>query len=225
MEIIGDVNVDVGTEIDLVVSEVATAEEALIGHITRADVVFRALSGALNREVILLLGRERLNDGIVPVGRRGDSFGGQLLASIGGRPGIIDGGFVVKFRPLLTIAHGRHVGRHLDTGHCFERQDGALGTARLCRYNNDAVGATTAVDRTKCILDDGNALDVIGVKSLENIVTGHLWDTIHNVKRVAEATNVDAGGEGAWLTVFLTDLQTGYLSGQILGKGRTGCGL
>ena len=122
---------------------------------------------------------------------------------------------------VLEFIVGKGVGRALETGRVLEAEGIVVRNARalvltlLGGHDDDTVGRVQAVDGGGGILQDGNALNVLGVELGEvgGTVAG---DTVDDHERGAVATDGDHVVEGTRLTGFLTDQQTWHLALEVV---------
>ena len=248
-EVLGQVHGDVGIQVVALEAEGITLQDRVIVGVTHTEVVVDSLGTTGEGGVVLLVHGEFLVALVVPVGIDSivnDAVGvgpGGITILVSGDGSIGELGTVSEFG---NVSHGvvpLHEGSpilHLagDVGRSQVHRSGEahgrlLDLTLLGGDEDNTVLSAETVNGSGSVLQNGDALDVVGVQFLENgdivigfqltgviapatgvlALTGNAThNTIHNDHRVTITTDAEVGVELTGLTAVLGNLQTGNLT-------------
>ena len=232
-----------GQTVAVVVTGVGPVDGVLVG-VVGTQVVLGLLVTAADGEVVHLAEGVVLHDGVIPgellvTGIVVAIVGDQLFGVTRGIALLVTAHFVVHLHP------GRDVGLLGESGRDAEGERGRVVDGRsadlalLRGHEDDTVLGAQTVDGCGSVLEDGDALDVLGVEFGEGgggavvvlrpapvlTLAGAAGDTVDDHERGAVATKAEGIVEPADCTGFLTDHKARDLTleggGQVglLGRG------
>ena len=228
-EVLAEVNLNIGPECVLVVLLDLVIEARSLGPSAEGKEVTDVLgtAGSLNTGTGLECIRTeglfypvgvRIEDGIGAVAifldiGKGD---GRIVVR---RPSLpVPVTFVVGLGVGDSIEHLRDLGRAGEGSTEINREAGLSFLSLLCGDEDDTVCSTGSVDSGRCVLQDGDALDIIRVQ------TGHAvtLDTVDDVERGRGTESTEtADMDGRVVTSGLTGTLVHDEAGETAFKGRT----
>ena len=199
-QVVRDLDVQVGTEVELVVVRRALVVDTVLVLAVELNEVRRPSRTAVDAHAVLVLGGDGLDDFAEPVGVRvGD---GIVLVDVMLDLGVVVDGSAAGDRQARVVRGGvedgvrqfDHAGRLLETQVVGETHlRGLVVLASLGGHQDDAVRGTGAVDGGRGVLQDVDALDFVTGQAAE-LVTAAL-DAVDDDERAVVAEGAAAADE------------------------------
>ena len=218
--------VDVRTDIVALVVAASAPDHRFLIQIAEESVVLDLLGSALQRQVVLVLGRHFAHQVVYPVRARvvGIGAGVVLLYLLFGEPGRfgrltrLDMRFAHEFGILSGRGHSHQVRRVLERDRAVQRDRRLAFLASLGRDQNHAVAGPGSVYRCRGVLKHRDRLDFVRVDVVEvafHAVDDHQW-------RI-EAPDAERRGVRSGQAALLFGNQARQPSGQRVGRTGDRC--
>ena len=218
--------VDVRTDIVALVVAASAPDHRFLIQIAEESVVLDLLGSALQRQVVLVLGRHFAHQVVYPVRARvvGIGAGVVLLYLLFGEPGRfgrltrLDMRLAHEFGILSGRGHSHQVCRVLERDRAVQRDRRLAFLASLGRDQNHAVAGPGSVYRCRGVLEHRNRLDFVRVDVVE--VAFHAVD---DHQRRIEAPDAERRGVRSGQAALLFGNQARQPSGQRVGRTGDRC--